>query len=237
MNLMRIILLMSIFLFTSMMAGAQGPTFPPRNETDRDPSLMAFTTLLRKAIEQKDAEFLLSVVDQNVSGAIGGEGGLEEFIDVWQPHKPEGKLWPVLKHVVELGGVYLQDMADETGRYQFVFPYVYDMDFEVDVDYYSLGVITGKNVNLREKPDTRAPVLSQLSYNTIWYLYDETIAGAAESGRNDAGDPEWYLVETYDRKYRGWVNWRYVYSPMGYRLFLYKNVDGNWKISAFMVGD
>jgi hypothetical protein len=97
-------------------------------------------------------------------------------------------------------------------------------------------VITGKNVNLREKPDTKAAVKTQLTYDVIWYLYGDEY-GETQSGANELGEPEWYLIETYDRKNRGWVNWRFVYSPVGYRLFLYKNDKGIWKISAFLAGD
>ena len=145
-------------------------------------------------------------------------------------------VWPLLKRAIKLGGVFLHDTNDLTGRYQFVFPYVYNLPLDIEDDYFNIGVITGKNVNLRDGPDTASPIKSKLTYDVIWFL-DGDQYGRTRSGTNPHGDPEWYQVETYDRQKRGWVNWRYVYSPMDYRIFLFKDGKGSWKISAFLAGD
>jgi len=141
-----------------------------------------------------------------------------------------------LDRVIQMGGVFLHDTADMTGRYQFVFPYVYDMPLDIEDDYYSIGVITGKKVNLREGPKTASPVRVQLTYDVVWYLQEEQY-GKTQSGTSPLGGTEWFMVETYDRQQRGWVNWRYVYSPMDFRVFLYKNKQGAWRISNILAGD
>jgi hypothetical protein len=104
---------------------------------------------------------------------------------------------------------------------------------DLEDDPYSLGCIVGKNVNLRERPDTKAAAKTQLTYDVINFLYE----GETESGTNANDDPEWYLIETYDQKVRGWVNWKFVYSLTGPRLFLFKNQAGTWRISSFVYGD
>jgi hypothetical protein len=45
------------------------------------------------------------------------------------------------------------------------------------------------------------------------------------------------MIQTYDRKFKGWVYWKYVYPTVGPRLFLFKNPRGEWLISAFVAGD
>ena len=117
-----------------------------------------------------------------------------------------------------------------------MFPYVYNFEMDLEDDPYALGCIVGKNVNLREKPDTKAAVKTQLTYDVISFLYEDK-SGVTQSGTNAIGDSEWYLIETYDKKFKGWVNWKFVYSLTGPRLFLFKNQAGMWRISSFVYGD
>lgn len=215
---------------------SQNPTFPPRDETYLDPSLDAFVQQLSKAIDSRDRHFVYDAVDIDVAGAIGMSTGINDFIEEWNIKDDSSRFWPMMKRVIELGGVFLHDTADLTGRYQFVFPYVYDMPLDLEDDYYSIGVVTGKNVNLRDKPDTASPIKTKLSYDVIWYLQGDDF-NPPSAGTNPYGQPEWYYVETYDRQIRGWVNWKYVCSPMDARMFLFKNDKGVWKISAFVEGD
>ena len=168
--------------------------------------------------------------------SLGDEPGIETFLNYWTPENDSTDFWPYLKRVVDMGGVFLHDEGDETGRHQFVFPYTYDIDLEMEDDYYMAGAITGKNVNLRSAPNMNSKVVTRLSHNIIFFIYEEE-ADATDVGVNSCGDPEWYQVTTYDKKFRGWVNWQYVYSLMGPRLFLFKDKTGDWKISAFVEGD
>lgn len=233
---------MKNLLCTLLVAGlfntgwSQNPTFPPQDETYTDPSLAAFVDRLLDAIDKRDQHFLYDVLDYDVSGIRGEASGPSDFKQEWGSDNDSSMVWPLMKRTIKLGGVFLHDTNDLTGRYQFVFPYVYNMPLDVEDDYYSIGVITGKNVNLRDGPDTASPIKSQLTYDVIWFL-DGDQYGITRSGTNPYGDPEWYQVETYDRQKRGWVNWRYVYSPMDYRMFLFKDGKGSWKISAFLAGD
>ena len=103
-------------------------------------------------------------------------------------------------------------------------------------DYYLMGVITGKNVNLRKAPDINSEVITQLTYDVIFFVYDDDEVTANVS-LNPYGEPEWYQITTYDKKRHGWVNWQFVYSLLGPRLFLFMDEHGKWKVSAFVAGD
>ena len=208
----------------------------PRNEVSTDPTLVAFVKDLVSAIDTRDEKWIYGVLDKDVVSSYGDEPTINVFKSYWTLEDDSTNFWPYLRRVVNMGGVFLHDTADHTGKYEFVFPYAYDIDMELDDDYYQLGTITGKNVNLRSAPDPKAKVITQLSNHVIYYIYEED-DGSDQVTLNIHGEPEWFHVTTYDKKYSGWVNWQYVYSPMGPRLFLYKNSKGDWKISAFVAGD
>ncbi|MDQ3016939.1 MAG: SH3 domain-containing protein [Bacteroidota bacterium] len=211
-------------------------TIAPRNEVSQDPTLSAFVTTLQSAIEKKDAKWIYSVLDKDVVSTYGDEPTLDVFKTYWDIENDSTNFWAFLKRAVNMGGVFLHDTADHTGKYEFVFPYAYDIDMEMDDDYYMLGAITGKNVNLRSGPNQKADVITQLTYNVISYIYDDADE-KWEVPMNANGEPQWFHITTYDKKYTGWVNWQYVYSPMRPRLFLFKNDKGIWYISAFVAGD
>lgn len=224
-----------ILLFITQHVFSQ-KVMPPRDETSSDPTLTSFVSDLKKAIAEKNEQWIYAHLDESVISTYGDEATIEVFKTYWAPETDSTAFWPYLERVVELGGVFLHDPNDETGRYQFVFPYAYDIEMEFEDDYFMYGVITGKNVNLRSAPNTKASVVRQLNYDVIFYIYDEEDQ-QQEVSLTSWGEPEWYHITTTDKKYDGWVNWKYVHSPYGARLFLFKDKSGKWKISSFVVGD
>ncbi|HUR29816.1 MAG TPA: SH3 domain-containing protein [Saprospiraceae bacterium] len=233
---MRFFLSGLVVLITFQSAYLQNNVALPRDESSQDPTLSTFVRDLKKAILAKDEKWIYSVLDADVVSTYGDEPGIVVFKNYWTPENDSTDFWPYLKNVVSMGGVFLHDTADETGKYQFVFPYAYDIEMGIEDDYYLLGVITGKNVNLRKDPNIQSEVITQLSHDVIFFLYedDETTSNV---GLNPYGEPEWYQITTYDKQLQGWVNWQYVYSLLGPRLFLFKDKKGQWKISAFVAGD
>jgi hypothetical protein len=214
---------------------SQNRTFPPKNEVNSDSSLASFVRILQKAIDNKDENQVISMMDKNVASSFGDEEGVRAFVKEWDLNNDSSLFWPAVSRVISLGGVFLHDEGDETGRYQFVFPYTYAINLEEEDDYFNLGLITGKNVNLRQSPDPKSKVITQLSYNVISYIPEEE--GNTPVSDEKESQPEWYHIRTLDSQFQGWVNWKYVYNLMGPRLFLYQNDKGQWKISAFLVGD
>lgn len=233
---MRYYLLLGL-IWIAIPLSAQQLTIQPRDETKQDASLAAFVLDLKKAIANQDENWVISVLDEEVTSSFGDEPGIPSFLQYWAPENNETSFWPYLQRAVELGGVFLHDTADHSGKYQFVFPYIYDTDVSDDDDYYLLGVVTGKNVNLRKEPDTQSEVITQLTYNLVYYQWEPESDALIASGKNADGGAMWYFVKTRDKKSEGWINWQYVYPVGGPRLFLYKDADAKWKISAFVAGD
>lgn len=225
------ILLLSAFC---QILGAQPAKFPPINDISKDKSLLTFVNQLKTAVKKKDKAFLLSVLDPQIKCDLGGEDGIEAFKKIWNLDAGDTSIWHQLDKMLELGGAFNKE--DREGRYTFAFPYPHFLDLGNVDDYFSVGVITGKNVNIREQPNLKAKVLTQMSYDVIWFV--ETEPGLQKTaGNNPWGEPEWYQIESQDHKTKGWVFWKYVCSPLGYRMYVYKNRMGKWKISSFLAGD
>lgn len=232
---MKAIVSLILSLVLSTLLYGQEKIALPRDETRNDASLSAFVRQLKKAIATKDEMWIKSVLDKNVVSTYGDEEGINTFMRYWSPENDSSGFWLFLDRVVKMGGVFLHDPADLTGRYQFVFPYTYDIEIGIEDDSYLMGVVTGENVNLRAAPFIDSEVIRQLSYHVIYFLFEDDEISSNVS-LNELGEPEWYQVTTFDKAYRGWINWKYVYSLMGPRLFLFKD-HGQWKISAFVAGD
>jgi|GEM_PF-1069232 len=225
-----------LLLFFTLAAYGQNKKFPPIDDLGKDSSLVKYVNLLKAAAAKKDVKFIQSQLDKAVVSSFDGENTIKSFIDNWELKSDSTKFWSYLSRALEIGGAYTNDPEDSTHRYQVVFPYVYNYKPETDDDTYVLGFIVGENVNLREKPDAKAKVKSHLSYDVISFqeVDDSNDMGAA---KNADGDPEWYLIKTYDNKLKGWVNWKFVYSLTGPRLFLFKDSSHRWRISSFVDGD
>lgn len=221
-----------LFLFFQFLL-AQPSKFPPINDIGKDKSLVTFVHQLKVAVQKKDKAYVLSVLDEKVMNSFDGEDNPAEFINIWDWEKDTVSLWHYLGRVLELGGAFNIHPED---RYTVVFPYLCNIDLENGDEYFKVGVITGKNVNLREKPELSAKVVGQLTHDVVWFVEGEQVLRKTQ-GTNTFGDPEWYQIETIDHKKKGWVFWKYVYSPVNYRLFLFKDKKGNWKISTFLAGD
>jgi len=233
--MIKYILLLSL-LCPGTVIFSQNKKFPPVHTIEKDSSLMKFVTQLKTASMNKDVKFVTAQLDKEVTSSFDGENTVKSFIENWGLEEDSTKFWSYLSRALETGGDYVNDPGDESDRYQVVFPYVYNFEMDLEDDPYALGCIVGKNVNLREKPDTKAAVKTQLTYDVISFLYEDK-SGVTQSGTNAIGDSEWYLIETYDKKFKGWVNWKFVYSLTGPRLFLFKNQAGMWRISSFVYGD
>ncbi|MBK9981710.1 MAG: SH3 domain-containing protein [Saprospiraceae bacterium] len=216
---------------------AQQKPYPPRDETNTDPSLLAFVTDLKKAVADRDQTWVMKSLADDAESSVDSDLNKESFIKNWDVDNDSSDFWRIVMRTVEMGGVFLHDTADHSGKFQFVFPYTYALDLSIEDDYYDMGVITGKNVNLRSKPNIKGEVVAQLSYDIIRFMTDTKQGLQITSGSNGLGEPEWYKIETYGKDKKGWVNWRFVYNLMGPRLFLYKESSGKWKISALITGD
>lgn len=202
-------------------------TVQPFNEAVLDSSLYLFIGRLYKAVLQKDAQYLLGVVDDDIKFSFGAENGRQDFIRDWGLRdKPDSSgIWPILKDVLEQGGGF-----SGTDRKLFMAPY-YFVGWPDAYDAFDHGVIAGTGVRLRDKPAMHARIVKTLAYDIVKYEGNRT---AEETRMNDESWP-WDEVETLDGQ-KGWVYGKYFRSPIGYRIGIQRSGSG-WKIVNFLAGD
>lgn len=215
---------------------AQNRKIYPTEKPVTDKSLITFIEQLKAAVKAKSKASLLSMLADDVVIGYDGENSKRAFEAIWFEPDPQGDIWAELDKTIARKGDYL--IADYTtntySNEDYIFPYVLNFDFSGMDDIFEYGAITGTDVNLRSEPSTSSTVVTKLSYDVVKFVYENN--QQMTSGTISGGMPEWYKVQTEDKKYTGWVYYKFFYSPLDYKLYLRKYPNG-WKISAFAVGD
>ncbi len=141
-------------------------------------------------IENRDSQKLFSILHPNIKFDFDEGIGIEKFKQKWLPQDRNSELWPILRTIVDLGGVFVKNESDPF--YRFVFPYVNEVELDGDV-YFNTLVITTNNAPLYEKPDEKSRVLAHLSYDVVGYDYEKSKPG------------EWSFVQV-DKTISGYIS-------------------------------
>jgi hypothetical protein len=216
-----ILRLIILFLIIPCLAQAQDK-YPPRDDSAKSPELQSFVSELKQIIKNKDSEKLLARIHPRVRFDFDEGVGIQNFKERWQPDNRNSKVWDIMDKIVGLGGVFVKNRTDLF--YDFVFPYVNEVDLKDADQYFNVLVVTGKDVRVREKPDWKSAIIGHLTYDVVNFDYEKSSMG------------EWYYVETSDKKISGYVSSDFVYSPVDFRMFLTKK-KGRWMISCLIAGD
>jgi hypothetical protein len=199
-----------------------------------DVELSTFLEKLQQAVSARDAKFIESVLSAEVMSSLGGDRTKTAFLEDWAVRQKSSSFWTYMDRILALGGAW--EKGSTEGVPMYVFPYTYNVELDTEDDYFNIGIITGKNVNLRSQPDLNAEVVTQLSYHVVMFETDAD-GYRIHHGQNDHGDAEWFKVTTREKGQTGWVFWKYVYDLLGPRLFLKPTGAGGWEIYAFVTGD
>jgi hypothetical protein len=210
-----------LLLTPSIFVLAQGGKFPPRDDSGKTSELQLFVKELKEIIRTKNSQRLLIIVHPEIKFDFDDGIGVEKFKKNWTPEDKNSRLWTIMNKIVELGGVFNKNRTEPF--YDFVFPYVNEVDLEDGDDYFATLVITKTGVNVREKPDFNSKLVGQLTYDIVSYNYEKS-------------KDKWYFIQTGDKKISGYISSDFAYSPVDYRMFLTKE-KGKWMISSIVVGD
>jgi hypothetical protein len=197
-----------------------------------DRVLGKFIADLSYAAQNRDADFVLAVLSENVISSVSeSDFGKEQFILNWDIRNRTSKFWSCLEKILKMGGTFFDDAHIDV-----VFPYAYRLDLKKDdVDFLDILVITGSQVNVRASPAVDAENPGQLTHEVVMADWGKSVL------RDDETETEcdpyiWYFVHTFDNRLAGYVHSDFVYSPLMPRMFLAKEGD-EWKITAFVAGD
>jgi hypothetical protein len=196
----------------------------PVDQATQDKSFLEFRRNLQEAIQRRDTKFLLGAVDPEIKLSFAEDYGLKRFREMWQPERPESKIWEQLDDVLRLGGTF---GYDQDSSHTFWAPYVFGRFKSGDaLDVFEALVVIGEEVKLRSSPSTEAPVVAMLSHEVVHQVTDEPKAGE---------NVRWaHVITASDRK--GYVWRKYLRSPIDYRAAFGK-INGRWKLVSFVRGD
>lgn len=227
-----------VFLLSINISIAQTRQFFPSNETIKDESLSVFIKKLKTAVQKKDTTFIYASLSPNIRNTFGGDenGSIKEFKDFWKLEKSNTEFWYKIDRVLSMPGCYTSSFSNDKSDYSF--PYVFCFQPKGNEDVFEMALITGKDVALRQNPSFNSKTLLNLEYNVVSFVFMPKSDGIITKGKNEVNDPEWYLITVQNgkKKLKGWVYYKYIYSPVSYRLILGKEND-KWLIQAFVAGD
>lgn len=188
----------------------------------------AFYKEFTAAVQDRNMEFIDGILDDEVTSSFGGDPGKAYFHEYWG--YKENHLWSELDKIIALGGVYYSKTSERYPSYGncFVAPYIFTGDFkELDgVDYY---VVTEKGVPVHKEEDAESEVVTTLDYRLLEYHYSDSDR-LLEKGLDD------FVSVTTLSDNTGYIQWKYLRSPMDYRLCIEQKDEG-WKLLWLIAGD
>lgn len=231
--------LLAVYCTTSSSVVEHNPSFGgdnalkllPVDEAHRDPGFHAFRQQLLSAVDDRDAQFVMSVLAPELHD-LGRVLALPP--SAFAPPNREDAAWAEMARVLSLGGSFTTLRGRQEGRLEFCAPYTYSayptraqlIQIVQQIpghDHNALSdpwVILKDDVGVRAVPDDGAPILRRLSYDLV-----------IPSG-GEAGTPvQWrhiYIVQGRE----GWVRADQIRSPDDYHA-CFANIEGSWKMTAF----
>jgi hypothetical protein len=187
-----------------------------------DPSLIQFLDMLEDAVKTRDKDYIISILSTNIVNSFGGNNGIEEFKRNWNWSSDSSSFWRIMLRMIEMGG------GEYRQNKQYILPYVFP-GWNDKYDSFEYAAITGTYVNVRDQPNLNtSKVLGQFNYDIVKVDY--------ERSHPSMESPKWYYVSNSDDSLKGYVFWKYVWSPIGYRA-IFEKTNGEWKMTVLITGD
>jgi hypothetical protein len=202
---------------------AQGRVAPPpaaQDPSQLDAAVRDAVDALTRIVARRDLDGFKRHLRADTRISFGGDAGPEGLDLVWEPTRPDTKLWQALETILALGGV---QQSDETGAPTWCAPWPSCIDVTPDpaLTAYDVVVVTGTDVAVRAAPSTSAAVLGRASHEAL------VLAPGQQ--------PEhWWAVQW--RGGVGYVRGDLARSPVDQRITLRVDAQG-WTVLYFVAGD
>ena len=194
----------------------------PEDESARDLELQAFEKQLEIAVDQRNADQLLSLVSNDISVSAKRVGGLNAFKKAWHPESRDSEIWSTMRQILKLGGGFLRS---ESGV-KYCAPYTF-VNFPSNLDIYGHVIVVRDNVPLKALPSLKSATIKNLSYYVLRVQDWRSVADQ----NNDA--VRWLKVKTLGGD-EGYVEKDAVRSPTDYSAcFLHQETTG-WKMVSLI---
>lgn len=193
----------------------------PVDEADRDPTLVEFRDRIQLAVDRREPERLVEMIDPNVYNGLNKESGVRKFAEYWRVDAIDTPIWDVLDDILKLGGGFVRS---EKGV-QFCMPYVFT-EFPDKLDIRSYAAIIKESTHLMQEPSSSSSKVADLSYHLVkvpdWH---------AVADMNGTEGQFWMKVSTLDGQ-DGFVLRQDVRSPSDYSACMLQNGDGQWYLTS-----
>ncbi|WP_171240704.1 SH3 domain-containing protein [Ruegeria sp. HKCCA5491] len=214
--------LLLVATFTCGPALADRQTFPPVDEADQDPSLLAFRAELLTKVKARDADAVIAAACPDIYLSHGGNGGPEEFRELLAPDPatlPEQggeTYWSDLENTLLQPGYF-----DEDG--EFWMPHQWQITLPATLDPYMAYFVNAADVTLRQSPNRGAPILDLISHEVVIVRDYSEIDEYQQVLLTDGG--------------QGYMHSMFLWPMVGYRAAFAKSEGGQWQLCTFVAGD
>ena len=198
---------------------AQDRQLPPVDEAAGDVSWLRFKKQLMNAIEKKDKQFLLSILDRNVRNQDERTRGIATFRKQWELDTADTPVWRELGAALQLGSAY---MKRDKGPRELCAPYLLGR-WPGDLNPVPRAVAISREILVQSEPSNTSSALGKLSYD---------IVSVTDWEVDDKANPnqKWVRIRYGDRD--GYVPEEQVRSPIEHAACFVKGANG-WRMTAF----
>jgi hypothetical protein len=198
---------------------AQQVKLPPVDEAAGDATWLRFKKRLMGAIEKKDKQFLLSILDRNVRNQDERTRGVANFRKQWEIDTPDSPVWRELAVALQLGSAWIK--RDKAPR-ELCAPYLLGR-WPDNVEPVTHAVAISRDAVVQAEPSIASAALGKLSYD---------IVAVSDWEVDDKADPKqkWVRVRFRDRE--GYVPEEQIRSPIEQAACFVKGSNG-WRMTAF----
>jgi len=200
-------------------AAAFAQTLKPLDQSAKDPKLAELIATLIKACDRKDFKPFEAALSPDAIGSFGGDPGVRGFKVDHDIDSPGTTFYTKFKDAVSMGGAF-------TDVRTFAAPYVFAL-WPDDLDGFEWIAATGSRTMLYAKPENGAKTLADVTHQFLEFASEAPYA-------RDAAPAGWLHVKA--GRTTGYVKESQARSPMDYRA-VFENVDGRWRLRAFVAGD
>jgi hypothetical protein len=215
---MKILLIAFVFAL-SMAALAQETKLPLVDEAAGDASWLQFKKRLQAAIQSRDKQFLLSILDKNVRNQGEKERGVAQFRRQWELDTADSPVWRELHAALQLGAAYIRR---DKGPRELCAPYVLGK-WPENINPFENGVVISRGAIVQAEPSVSSASIGTLSYDVV-RVSDWEI--------DDKSDPKqkWVRIRMGNRE--GFVPEEQIRSPIEQAACFVKSPSG-WRMTAF----
>jgi hypothetical protein len=220
---MMIRALVTILVFSACAATAQAVAqerkLPPVDEAAGDVSWLRFKKQLLGAIEKRDKQFLLSILDKNVRNQDARARGIATFRKQWELDTDDSPLWRELATVLQMGGAFIK----RDKRREFCAPYLLGR-WPDDIGPIDHAAAISRDTPVQSEPSSASPSIGALSYDIV-FISDWEVDDKAPNAKQ-----KWVKIRYRDRD--GYVPEEQIRSPIEAAACFVKGGNG-WRMVAF----